>query len=248
MLSVRGLTKQFDGLTAIRNLDLEVSRGCITGILGPNGAGKTTFFNMLSGIFRCSEGEIIFDGQALRSKSCEEIAELGIGRTFQVVRPFTELTALENVLSAMGAMHHKGILGTYRQYLRPEHLNRARELLKLTELEQHGDTVARHLPLGLLRRLEIARALGLSPKMLLLDESFSGLSHAEAESLSSLVRRLCDGGMTILLIEHNMYIAMRLCDRIAVLDRGEKIAEGRPDEIRSDSRVINAYLGAEAES
>lgn len=247
MLSVRGLTKQFDGLTAIRNVDLEVPRGCIMGVLGPNGAGKTTFFNMLSGIFPCTEGEIVFDGQALRSKRCEEIAKLGIGRTFQIVRPFTELTALENVLSAMGAMHHSRMFGTYRQYLRPEHLDRARELLKLTELEQHGDTVAKHLPLGLLRRLEIARALGLSPKMLLLDESFSGLSHAEAESLSSLVRRLCEGGMTILLIEHNMYIAMRLCERIAVLDRGEKIAEGTPDEIRNDSRVITAYLGAEVE-
>jgi branched-chain amino acid transport system ATP-binding protein len=247
MLSVRGLTKRFDGLTAIRNVDLEVPRGCITGILGPNGAGKTTFFNMLSGIFRCTEGEIVFDGHTLRSESCEEIAKLGIGRTFQIVRPFTELTALENVLSAMGARHHGRMFGAYRQYVRPEHLDRARELLKLTELDQHADTVARHLPLGLLRRLEIARALGLSPKMLLLDESFSGLSHAEAESLSSLARRLCDGGMTILLIEHNMYIAMRLCERIAVLDRGEKIAEGTPDQIRNDSRVVTAYLGAEAD-
>jgi branched-chain amino acid transport system ATP-binding protein len=245
---VRKLTKQFDGLTAIRNVDLEVPPGSIMGVLGPNGAGKTTFFNMLSGIFPCTEGEILFDGHALHSKRCEEIAKLGIGRTFQIVRPFTELTVLENVLSAMGATHHGRVLGPYRRYLRPEHLERARELVRLTELQQHAETVARHLPLGLLRRLEIARALGLSPKVLLLDESFSGLSHAECESLSALVRRLCESGMTILLIEHNMQIAMQLCERIAVLDRGEKIAEGTPDEIRNDPRVVAAYLGAEAEA
>lgn len=243
ILTVRGLTKQFGGLTAIRNLDLDVERQQIYGVIGPNGAGKTTLFNILSGVVTCSAGQIVFAGHPIRSRRPADIARLGMGRTFQIVRPFSELTVLQNVLVAIGATSCSGWLSMLGQYRRRRHLDRARRLLELTGLGAYGAEMARHLPLGLLRRLEIARALGLAPRLMLLDECFSGLSYKEVSSQMDLVRRLRDDDMTILLIEHNMHVAMRLCDRIAVLDGGQKIAEGTPEEIRNDPRVIAAYLG-----
>lgn len=243
ILTVRGLTKRFGGLTAIHGLGLEIDHQQIYGVIGPNGAGKTTLFNLLSGVLSCSAGEIVFAGHLVHSRRPCDIARLGMGRTFQIVRPFSELTVLQNVLSAIGAQSCTGWLSMLGQYRRRVHLDRARGLLELTGLGDHGTEVARNLPLGLLRRLEIARALGLAPRLMLLDECFSGLSYKEVSAQIDLVRRLRDDGMTILLIEHNMHVAMNLCDRIAVLDRGEKIAEGTPEEIRNDPGVIAAYLG-----
>ncbi|WJR76840.1 ABC transporter ATP-binding protein [Bradyrhizobium sp. NP1] len=245
MLSIHEATRHFGGLTAVSKVTFDVAEGEIMGVIGPNGAGKTTFFNLVSGAIPLSSGSITFDGRSIGGLPPHRVAHLGIGRTFQIVRPFGELSVLDNVLAGMGAVPCRSLPGALRLCKRQKHLDKARAILASTRLLAVENEVARNLPLGLLRRLEIARALALQPKLLLLDESFSGLSHKETESLSELVLELRTGGMTVLLIEHNMHITMNLCDRLVVLDRGHKIAEGTPDAIRLNEAVVSAYLGTE---
>jgi len=246
LLQTRSITRRFGGLNAVQAVSIEVRGGEIFGVIGPNGAGKTTFFNLLSGAIPCTSGRIIFKGHEIQHCRTHEVARLGIGRTFQIVRPFLELTVIENVLAAIGAQFCTNFFSALGQSGKRRHVAAARTLLKRTQLERYERETTINLPLGILRRLEIARALGTHPDLILLDESFSGLSHREALDLVNLIRELRTDGMTILMIEHNMKITMDLCDRVAVLDRGEKIAEGLPDEIRSNQRVIEAYLGTDA--
>ena len=246
MLQTRNLTRRFAGLTAVNDVSLEVRSGEVFGVIGPNGAGKTTFFNMLSGIVPATSGDIVFKGKPIQKLQPHRIARLGIGRTFQIVRPFSELTVLENVLAAVGVRYCSNFFSALDQSRRRKHRDVALALLQRAHVDRYEHELAGNLPLGVLRRLEIARALGLRPDLLLLDESFSGLSHREVLDLVELVRELRADGMTVILIEHNMQVTMNLCDRVAVLDRGEKIAEGPPAEITNDRRVIAAYLGSDA--
>jgi branched-chain amino acid transport system ATP-binding protein len=246
LLRTVNATRRFGGLSAVQDVNLEVHAGEIFGIIGPNGAGKTTFFNLLSGTIPCTSGQIIFKERPIHGRSPHEIARLGLGRTFQIVRPFVELTVMENVLAAVGVQYCTGFFPALGQSRRRTHIDTVRALLQRTQLERYQGESAANLPLGILRRLEIARALGMRPDLILLDESFSGLSHREANDLADLVRKLRADGMTVLMIEHNVKIMTELCDRIAVLDRGEKIAEGPPKEILTDQRVVTAYLGSDA--
>lgn len=245
MLRINEASRRFGGLTAVDNVSFEVAPQEILGVIGPNGAGKTTFFNLVSGAIPLSSGEIFFEGKSTRGMPPHKIAHMGIGRTFQIVRPFANLTVLENVLAGIGARYSRSFSRSLGLYRNRTSIAEARGILAQTDLLQYADDTARKLSLGLLRRLEIARALALKPRLLLLDESFSGLSHKETTSLVALVRELRKRGMTVLLIEHNMNITMDLCDRLVVLDRGQKIAEGPPNAVRNDSRVIAAYLGTE---
>jgi branched-chain amino acid transport system permease protein len=245
LLQICDITQRFGGLLAVNGVSLEVFQQEIFGVIGPNGAGKTTFFNLLSGIIHCTSGKIIFKGHEIQTLSPDRVAQLGIGRTFQIVRPFAELSVLENVLAGIGAHHCGNIFSALQLSRRKRHIDRAYDLLRRVKLDAYADITSSELPLGLLRRLEIARALAINPALILLDESFSGLSAAESQSLAGLVLALQTEGLTIILIEHNMQIAMRLCGRLAVLSRGEKIAEGTPREIREHKHVIAAYLGSD---
>jgi branched-chain amino acid transport system permease protein len=248
LLQTRDLSRRFGGLVAVNGVSIEVFPREIFGVIGPNGAGKTTFFNLLSGIISCSSGEIRFKEGGIGDLAPHRIARLGIGRTFQIVRPFGELSVMDNVLAGLGSRYCTRFVDALGLHGRKSFREEARAILAQTNLGEYENETACNLPLGLLRRLEIARALGLRPDLILLDESFSGLSHREAQSLLDLVRSLRAGGMTIILIEHNMRITMRICDRVAVLDRGVKIAEGTPREIQDDAAVIAAYLGEQADA
>jgi branched-chain amino acid transport system permease protein len=245
LLQTCDITQRFGGLLAVNGVSLEVFPREIFGVIGPNGAGKTTFFNLLSGIVHCTSGQIIFKGREIQTLPPDRVAQLGIGRTFQIVRPFADLTVLENVLAGIGANHCGSIFSALQLSQRKRHIDRAHDLLRRVKLDAYAGVTSSELPLGLLRRLEIARALAINPALILLDESFSGLSAAEAQSLADLVLALQSEGLTIIMIEHNMQITMKLCGRLAVLSRGEKIAEGTPREIREHRHVIAAYLGSD---
>lgn len=247
LLQVTALSKDFAGLHALEGVSFSAEPGKILGIIGPNGAGKTTLFNVISGIYPPTAGQILFQGKNILRMKPHRISHLGIGRTFQIVRPLNNLDVETNVLVAYGHRIYPSLLKSLRACRPPEALQEVRSLVERTGLKAYSTTLARNLPLGFKKRLEIARALALEPKLLLLDEPSGGLRFEESFQLMELIRVLRDQGIGILLIEHNMQVVMDLCERIVVLDHGSKIAEGAPREIRSNPRVIEAYLGREAE-
>ena len=252
LLDVKHLTKNFGGLTAVGDVTLELNEGELVGLIGPNGAGKTTLFNLLTGVYEPSEGTITLDGNLLNGKKPYHIAALGLSRTFQNIRLFKEMTVLDNVLVGLANSHKQNIVASLLRlpsyYSSEKELRqKALDLLAIFDLDGEADTLAKNLPYGQQRRLEIVRALATEPKILFLDEPAAGMNPQETAELTQLIRQIKEEfNITIMLIEQDMSLVMEVTERIYVLEYGRVIAHGTPDEIKNDKRVIEAYLGGEA--
>lgn len=249
LLEARGISKHFGGVQALQDVSLTIKRGEIYGLIGPNGAGKTTFFNVLTGLYSRDAGEVTLDGKLLPPGKPHKISSAGFARTFQNIRLFANMTALENVMVGRHAQARSGLIGAVLRtaFTRAEEQaihRRAEELLYYVGIGDRANDLARHLSYGDQRRLEIARALATEPKLLALDEPAAGMNANETAALRTLIEGLRKDGITILLIEHDVKLVMGLCDRVAVLDYGQKIAEDVPEQVRHNPAVIEAYLGA----
>lgn len=249
LLRAEGLSKEFGGVRALEGLDFEIQPGAVFSIIGPNGAGKTTLLNLLTGIYRPSAGRLWLDGRALSARTPHEFAAAGIGRTFQNLQIFFNMSALENVMAGRHLQERCTLAAALLRLPRQARAERAcreraAELLAFVGLEAYARAAADAMPYGALKRLEIARALAMQPRLLLLDEPAAGLNPSEIRDIDGLIQRLAQSGITVVLVEHNMKLVMGVSQHVLVLDYGRKLAEGDTESVRNDPRVIEAYLGA----
>jgi len=249
LLEIEHLTKRFGGLAAVDDFDINVAEGEIVGLIGPNGAGKSTVFNLITGVFPVTRGRIVYDGQDITKKLPDQVAKLGIGRTFQLNPLFPDFTVLENVTSSFELHPHSSLFDIFfgtPKYRRNEAFiqEKAQEILELVGLAEEADELAKNLPHGHQKMLGVARALATRPRLLMLDEPLAGMNPGEIQASLDAIRGMRDNGITVLIVEHNMQI-LSLCDRVVVISFGKKITEGLPEEVRANQEVISAYFGSD---